>query len=199
MDKIFKIIEKHPTEAILLIVFVCLMFREEIKQVIKDIIRLRFPGKDQPKPKPPVKTPAAELDPFIRNDQAISKMAAYLYAVCEDIKTVYVFKSDVVFTTYRGFFEGLTEIIERERKSGRLLVISLVKIRVINDFAKEVFRDALFEAIIQNNIRLLIVFPKIEDANPSVCDLYKELSKKIKEKSPKTIQIKVDDRSNARE
>ena len=174
-----------------MIVFFSLMFREEIKQLLKNVLFLKFIQKMIGKTDAVITRELSNsMESKDKNNSVTSKMTAYCYSVCEDIKIVYIFKNDIVFTEYRPVFEGFSELIERERKSGRHLVLSLVNIKVMNDFAREVFRDVIFDTIIQNNVRMMIVFPDLKNANPILLDLYNELHKKITEKSSKTIRLK---------
>jgi len=112
---------------------------------------------------------------------------------CDDVKHVYVFKAHVVIPTYDILYKSLMRFIDKQRRNGEVLVIDLTHITQVNGDTEEALRDALRDAVKNNNVRIEVIFPKRKLAK-----LYTEISDYIKEKSCNSIIAVRDERIKKR-
>ena len=174
---IFQLIDRHPSIAGFIIIVILLLYREEIL----DIIYIRILKKERPNKR---------ISDNISPDQ-VKNMEVF----CDDVKSVFVFKSHVVVPSYEMLYNSLLNMIARNRYYGYKIIIDMSMVDSINDITKEAIRDAIFDAITKNNVRIMIIFPRDDlmttEEYQSINRLYKELLEKIETKGTSSVTLKI--------
>jgi len=116
--------------------------------------------------------------PFVNKKECLS-------VFCDDTGRFFDFKEHVVIPNYDVLHKSLMQQLKKARSRGEVLILNLSEIKQANVDTVEALRDCIRDAILKNNIRLRVIFPKKE-----MNDLYKEVYKLVKDKDCKSITIK---------
>jgi hypothetical protein len=116
--------------------------------------------------------------PFIKKRES-------LIAFCDDSGEFFDFKEHVVIPDYDILHKSLMEKIKSARKKGKVLILNLSEVKQANNDTIEALRDCIRDAIINNNIRLRVIFPK-----KGMNDLFKDVAKLSRDRDCKSINIK---------
>ena len=133
--KFFKdIYASDPTLAIVLLIFLIIFFKTEIKEYIR------------------VK--------FFKKESLDKKLEKKVINAVSDLRYIREFHKDVVAISSDMFSKEILDIINQSRVEGRKLILDLSKVQKINEQTREAFRDSLIDTINKDNVQLKIIFPK---------------------------------------
>lgn len=114
-------------------------------------------------------------------DKKVNKLEMY----CDNIGLVFDFKEELIIPDYNSFYKSLTKQINIVRKNNKILKLNFSELISINEYSKEAIRDCLREAILNNNVKIKVIFPaKILDK------VYNEVSILIKERNSMSVEVK---------
>ena len=119
-----------------------------------------------------------KIIPFIKTYEPLT-------AFCDDSGEFFDFKEHVVIPDYDTLHKSLIAKIKRCRKKGIVLILNLSEIKQANSETTEAFRDCIRDAILHNNIRLRVIFPR-----KGMDSLFKDVSKLARDRDCKSITIK---------
>jgi len=108
-----------------------------------------------------------------------------LQVFCDDSGEFFDFKEHVVIPDYDTLHKSLMAKIKHARKKGEVLILNLSEVKQANNDTIEALRDCIRDAILHNNIRLRVIFPK-----KSMDSLFKDVSKLARDRDCKSITIK---------
>ena len=138
MDTVIKFFKEvyasDPTLAIVLLIFLLIFFKTEIKEYIR------------------VK--------FFKKKSSDKKLEDKIINAVSDLRYVREFHKDVVALSSNMFSKEILDTINQSRVEGRKLILDLSKVQKINDQTREAFRDSLIDTINKDNVQLKIIFPR---------------------------------------
>jgi len=167
-DIIIAFVRTNPELIVIIMLFVLSYFRQEITEVIQVKILKKTLKKDK------------EL-----KQRILDVVASMKYVSC--------FNEQVITTDSAALYEEIRAVMDKMRKDGRPLVISLAEVKNINEMAREAIRDAIRYAIDRDDLNLLVIFPK---HNATL--LWEEIDRYIQKKGSTTVRIKKDSREGDR-
>jgi hypothetical protein len=167
-DICIELIKKNPELFIAVFLFLFAYFRQEIT----DIIRIKI-----------LKKPPQE-------DKAFKNR---VLDIVSNMKYVSCFNEQVITTDSEELCDELKFILDKAKNESKPIVFDLSRIKQINEAARESLRDAVRFAIDQDDINLLVVFPK---TNATL--LWDEMQRYIKKRGTTCVQLKRDSRGSNR-
>ena len=168
IDIVKTLIETNPELFLAIVLFFIAYFRQEINYLVQTKL----------------------LGRIIDEDETLKQK---ILDVVSSMKYISCFNEQVITTDSETLCDEMKYAMDQSRKDSRPIVFDLSKIKQINENAKEALRDSIRYAIDEDDINLLIVFPKVNSTH-----LYNEITRYIKKRGSTCVQIKRDSRQSDR-